>query len=132
MNRVVIDTNVYSDALRGDDYAVWVFRSADEILLNPIVAGELLAGFKNGNHDAKNRADFHRFLNKARVRQIEIIHETADFYALLFSELKKQGSPIPSNDIWIAASVMEHGAKLATRDRHFKKIKNLLIYSPPP
>lgn len=132
MSRVVIDTNVYSDALRGEDYAAWVFRSADEILLTPVVAGELLAGFKNGSHEAQNRENLHRFLNKARVRQVGVTHETADFYALIFSELKKQGTPIPSNDIWIAASVMEHGAKLATRDRHFKKIKNLLIYGPLP
>lgn len=129
MSRILIDTNIYSDAARGDPYAVQVFRSADEILVIPVVVGELLAGFKNGQHESQNREKFQRFLNKPRIRLVEMTQETADFYAVIFTELKRQGTPIPTNDIWIAAATMEHGAKLASRDRHFKKIKNLLIYS---
>ncbi|RNC67435.1 MAG: type II toxin-antitoxin system VapC family toxin [Desulfuromonadales bacterium] len=53
--------------------------------------------------------------------------ETAGFYAQVFSELKLKGRPIPSNDLWMAASALQHGLALATYDEHFNHISGLLL-----
>lgn len=127
MNSVVVDTNVYCDALRGDSDAMAVLQTFEQVLMSPIVVGELRAGFKGGKHEKVNREQLARFLAAPRVRMTGIDETTADYYALIVDELRKAGSPIPTNDVWIAASALQHGARLATRDRHFLKVPGLLL-----
>ena len=100
------------------------------LLISPVVVGELLAGFRRGNLEDENRMKLKDFLSRGRVETVFISMETSEFYSFILNELKKQGTPIPVNDIWIAASALEYGAGIATMDSHFEKIKGLLIIKP--
>lgn len=125
MDAIAIDTNVYVAFKRGDETVIQIFRLAPEILVNPIVLGELLAGFAVGNRAAANRRELSHFLDSPRVRQVSCGSATADRYALVYAALRRQGTPIPTNDLWIAASCLEHGAALLTFDRHFECVGGL-------
>jgi len=127
MKTILIDTNFYADIMLGQTQTADILRRAANILLCPIVAGELLYGFKNGGKEKQNLEQFERFVNLPSVRTVDITTETAQFFALVMSELKTAGTPLPTNDVWIAACAMEHAAAIATRNEHFKKIPNLLL-----
>ena len=75
----------------------------------------------------QNRNELDQFLDSPRVYTIAIDDETAEFYAQIFSELRLKGRPIPSNDLWIAASALQHGLALASYDEHFSHISGLLL-----
>jgi tRNA(fMet)-specific endonuclease VapC len=126
MKQLLIDTNIYSKGMSGNDYAANLLRVSEEILLSPIVVGELLFGFKQGSREKENLEIFRKFQLSPRVTIIDITIETSEFYSLIVRDLRKKGTPIPTNDIWIAASVMEYGAHLATMDKHFKFVEGIL------
>jgi tRNA(fMet)-specific endonuclease VapC len=107
------------------DTAVEVVAHAKHVLINSTVLGELLGGFAAGSRQAKNRGELTQFLDSPRVQIVPVTLETADHYALIYATLKRKGQPIPTNDLWIAASALEHGAALLTRDAHFAKIEGL-------
>ena len=125
MRPVLLDTNAYSDFMLGAPAVVEVVAHAERICLNAIVLGELLGGFAAGSREAKNRAELARFLDSPRVEVVPVTAHTADSYALVYSGLRRKGQPIPTNDLWIAASALEHGAALLTRDAHFAQIDGL-------
>ena len=127
MSDVLVDTNCYCDAMRGLPDAVAVMRESDRILVSPIVIGELLAGFKGGRNETANRNQLRKFLRQERVEIVPISDRTAEFYALIYSQLRKKGKPIPTNDLWIAASAMENGARLASGDEHFRYVEGLML-----
>ncbi|MCX7012841.1 MAG: type II toxin-antitoxin system VapC family toxin [Candidatus Sumerlaeota bacterium] len=127
MRSLLIDTSAYSEAMRGTPAAVQALQTHDRLLLCPITIGELLAGFHGSANEARSRNQLRRFLAHDRVHSVPITDETAEFYSHLFSGLKRQGTPIPTNDLWIAASAMEHGASLATRDKHFHQLRVILV-----
>jgi predicted nucleic acid-binding protein len=127
MKKILIDTNIYSDAMRGEKYAVDIFRRNEQLLFSPVVVGELLAGFKRGKQEEKNKRQLEEFFSRERVLELSISSETSEFYAFILEQLKEKGAPIPTNDIWIAASAMENGAAVATRDEHFSKIEGLIL-----
>ena len=127
MKKILIDTNIYSDAMRGKKYAVNILRRNVEILFSPVAVGELLAGFKRGKQEEKNKQQLYEFLTRERVVELSISSQTSEFYAFILEQLKEQGTPIPTNDIWIAASAMESGAAVASRDGHFSKIKGIIL-----
>jgi predicted nucleic acid-binding protein len=124
--RLLLDTTMYSLAMRNHDAAVALIREADELILCPIMVGELFAGFARGRREAENRAVFKEFINSPRVRLATISLETGDFYSKVLNDLRSLGKPIPTNDIWIAACAMQEGARLATSDRHFRLVPGLL------
>ncbi|MBM4163401.1 MAG: type II toxin-antitoxin system VapC family toxin [Lentisphaerae bacterium] len=128
MKRVMLDTNAYSALLSGDPAVRAALESATEILLPLFVVGELEAGFCGGLRYAENVAILQRFLDKPGVREVPAGHETAHLYGKLKDGLKRKGTPIPENDIWIAASVIEHAAELITYDRHFTTLHNIRIW----
>jgi tRNA(fMet)-specific endonuclease VapC len=130
MKKVLIDTNIYSNAIRGIQYAANIFRSYDQIFFSPIVIGELLSGFKKGNQEKRNTKQLKEFLARPRVVELSISSDTSDYYSFILNQLKLQGTPIPTNDIWIAASAMENGAAIATQDKHFFNIKGIIIVCP--
>ena len=103
------------------------FYKAEEILINPIVIAEMLIGFKLGTKEEQNKNEFYEFLDSPRLSVFEIGEMTAEHYSNIFLQLKKSGKPIPTNDIWIAASAMENGMPLATFDKHFSNIQGLLL-----
>lgn len=125
MRPILIDTNAYTAFMLGDATVVEVVAHAEQIYLNSIVLGELLGGFAAGTREAKSRAELARFLDSPRVEIVPVTAQTADSYALVYSSLRRKGRPIPTNDLWIAASALAHGAALLTQDTHFGQIEGL-------
>jgi tRNA(fMet)-specific endonuclease VapC len=125
MRPVLLDTTAYTAFMLGTAEVVEVVAHADKLYLNSIVLGELLGGFAAGTREPKNRAELARFLDSPRVTTLPITTQTADSYALVYAGLRRKGQPIPTNDLWIAASALEHGAALLTRDVHFAAIDGL-------
>jgi tRNA(fMet)-specific endonuclease VapC len=124
----MLDTNAYSALLKGDFRVGAALRAADEILLPPFVIGELEAGFRNGMRYEENLSILIRFMDKPGVREVAAGRETARLYGIVKDDLKRAGRPIPANDIWIAASCIEHGCALLTYDRHFSLVARLDLY----
>ena len=127
MKRIIIDTNLYTAFKRNDTDALALLQRAEYIGVNSVILGELLAGFRCGNREKQNRLELDQFLDSARVATIAVDDDTAEFYAQVFSELRQKGRPIPSNDLWLAASALQHGLALATFDDHFSSISGLLL-----
>ncbi|MFA6508580.1 MAG: type II toxin-antitoxin system VapC family toxin [Treponemataceae bacterium] len=126
MARVLIDTNAYAALMRGDVLVADELARHESILFSPIVIGELYDGFRNGSRPKENRAILERFRAKPRTVCVPITDATADWFAEIKRILRSKGKPIPTNDIWIAASCMEHGARLLSFDEHFAEIDGLL------
>lgn len=127
MKPLALDTNAYAAFKQGEQGVVAALRVADEVVLPVVVLGELLAGFAAGSREAKNRDELAQFLRAPRVRVAPITEATADNYALIFAALRRKGKPMPSNDLWIAASALEHGAALLTLDKHFAIVDTLRV-----
>ena len=129
MKRLAIDTNIFIALGRGDEKVVQALSEVSEILLPIVVLGELHAGMRGGKRFAENLKRLNAFLAKPRILVPEIGKETAEIYGFVKDSLRQAGNPIPMNDVWIAAQVMEHGAVLWTRDSHFEKIAGLRLFA---
>jgi tRNA(fMet)-specific endonuclease VapC len=116
--RLALDANRYTDLCRGEVSVVEAIELADEVWLPFIVLGELRAGFAVGTQGPRNEAVLRRFLLKSRVGVLYADDQTTHHYAALYRQLRKQGTPIPTNDIWIAALVLQHSLVLFARDTH--------------
>ncbi|OIP31424.1 MAG: VapC toxin family PIN domain ribonuclease [Deltaproteobacteria bacterium CG12_big_fil_rev_8_21_14_0_65_43_10] len=125
-NKIILDTSAYSAYLRGNSEIKLSIQHADEIFLNPVILGELLAGFIMGKSQKKNRAILEEFLSSPRVRVVAIDEETSERYAVIVNHLRKEGTPIPTNDLWISASAMQHGLKVVTTDSHYLKVQQII------
>jgi tRNA(fMet)-specific endonuclease VapC len=123
---VALDTNAYTAFMLGRPEARAILGGAHEISLSAIVIGELLAGFAAGARESKNRAELGKFLSSPRVKVRPITEGSADYYARVYSALRRKGRPIPTNDLWVAASALEHGLRLYTYDAHFAEIDGLI------
>ena len=123
--RIAIDTNRYVDFAKGLPEAASRLRAVDQILIPLIVLGELRAGFLGGSRAPENEANLVRFLNSPRVDVLLADEETTHHYARLFHQLRRQGTPIPSNDVWIAALVVQHQLYLFARDDHFDHLPQI-------
>jgi len=127
MSRITLDTSGYSAFKRGHAGVVAHLRRAEEILLPAIVLGELLGGFEAGRKARRNREELDLFRANPRVRLVSIGEATAERYAVIYASLRSSGQPIPTNDLWIAASVMEHATELVTSDRDFSRVAQILV-----
>jgi tRNA(fMet)-specific endonuclease VapC len=127
MRRLLIDTNIYSYALKGDDEVVEVLKKAEQIGISVISIGELLFGFKGGGKEQKNREELEIFLDSPRVVVYSLDEDTSEFYAEILNNLREIGKSVPTNDIWIAAVAFQNGLKLFTKDNHFKAIAGLSL-----
>jgi tRNA(fMet)-specific endonuclease VapC len=128
--RVLLDTNAYTALLRGHSDVAGLVRRSEEVLISPVVAGELLFGFRNGTRYEANRRQLDAFLDSPFVRLLDITLVTAERFGRLAAGLRKKGRPIPSNDLWIAAQAMETGADLLSFDEHFAQIDGLAWIRP--
>jgi len=126
MKKVLIDTNIYSLAMKGDKDIIDTLRKIDQIGISTISIGELFSGFKGGKYEEKNKNEVDIFLDSPRVIILTIDVETADYYASILNDLREKGTPIPTNDIWIAASAFQNGFKLFSKDKHFNFISGLI------
>ena len=128
MKEILIDTNIYSYALRGDPDTVNVLKSMRLIGISSISIGELLSGFKGETREKENRGELDEFLDSPRVRIYLVDENTAEFYAEILNELRSKGTPIPTNDIWIASVALQRGLPLYSRDLHFGHVKGLVLF----
>ena len=119
LRRLLIDTNIYSYAMRGDDDVISILRKASLIGFTSVSIGELISGFKCGSMERENLEDLDIFLDSPRVRLYPIDENSAVYYGEILHQLRKAGKPIPTNDIWIAAVAFQHGLTLFTKDAHY-------------
>ena len=124
--KVALDTNRYVDLCRGVNETVGLLEEADVVVLPFVVLGELRAGFAHGRRQADNERTLRRFLAKAGVSVLFADDQTTHHYAAIFRQLRQQGSPIPTNDMWLAALVLQHNLALHARDRHFDHLPQLV------
>jgi len=123
--RLVLDTNRYVDLCRGDAEVVAKVVRAEALFLPFVVLGELRAGFRVGARARSNERALQRFLAKPSVDILLATEDTTTHYASLYRQLREQGTPIPTNDLWIAALVSEHRLTLYSRDEHFAHLPQL-------
>ena len=124
--RLLIDTNILTDALRGKPNVVYLVQRAAEVFVPFICLAEIKAGFLCGNRVPENERLLHQFLSEPDVRVSYPDQETTEVYARLFAQLRRAGTPIPTNDIWIASLGVQHHLTLLTRDEHFDKLPQLM------
>jgi tRNA(fMet)-specific endonuclease VapC len=117
--RIALDTNRYADFCRGSEAVVQTVRRAEAVFLPFITVAELRTGFLCGSRARQNEGGLNRFLGSRRVGILFPDEQTTHHYARLFYQLRRQGTPIPTNDIWIAALVVQHDLLLCARDHHF-------------
>jgi len=127
IKRVLIDTNIYIEFLRGDENINNILSSADFIAFSVISIGEILAGFKIWSDEKKYLNELDEFLYSPRLIIYDIDSETSEFYAKIHNELRIADNPIPTNDMWIAALSLQHGIKLLTNDKHFVNVAGLFL-----
>jgi tRNA(fMet)-specific endonuclease VapC len=130
MKRFLIDTNIYSAFKINHPGALTQIREAEKIVICSTVHGELLAGFKCGAREKQNVVELEEFLDRPRVATVSVDGTTAEFYGEIFKCLRSNGTPIPTNDIWIAASAMQNGLAVCSFDAHFHKIEGLVTIIP--
>lgn len=123
--RLALDTNRYTDLCRGDSFVLETVEHADEVWLPFIVVGELRAGFAAGGRESRNDAVLRRFLIRPRVGILYADEQTTHHYASVYRQLRKQGTPIPTNDMWIGSLVLQHSLSLFARDAHFDALPQL-------
>ena len=124
--RVLLDSNAYSMLMRGHEQVAELVRSSEEILLSAVVVGELMYGFRRGSRFERNIADLRAFLDSPYVSFVGVGQVTADRYSRIAASLRAKGRPIPTNDVWIAAHVMETGADLISADSHFEHVDGIV------
>jgi tRNA(fMet)-specific endonuclease VapC len=123
--RIALDTNRLTDLFRGDGELADFLGGCEEVWVPVIVLAEIQAGFLGGRQQPRNEGLLRSFLAAPTVAVLLPVRETADHYARVFTQLRRAGTPIPENDIWIAALALQHDLTLVTRDRHFEKIPQL-------
>jgi tRNA(fMet)-specific endonuclease VapC len=127
--RVALDTNRLTDLFQGDADLAAKLGTYDEVWVPLIVLAEIKAGFYGGTQQYRNELLLRTFLSKETVGILMPGRETAEHYARLFVQLKRAGTPVPDNDLWIASLALEHDLVLITRDRHFERIPQLPLYN---
>jgi tRNA(fMet)-specific endonuclease VapC len=129
--KLVLDTNIYSDYAEGIPTVVdFLATHGEDIFLPSIVLGELSYGFMKGSRQRFNEKKLQEFIRKLQIEIIDVNHNVARKYGIIYLSLVKKGQKIPINDVWIAACCMETGGTLVTRDlsfRHVDQIEAMVI-----
>ena len=120
--RYCLDTSAYSHFKRGDHQVVELIDRADWLGIPVIVMGELAVGFRLGSRREDNEAALDRFVAHPAVEVLPVSEDVVNLYAGIVLDLKVAGTPLPANDIWIAAVAARHGATVLTYDGHFRSI----------
>ena len=128
--RVCLDTNAYSMLMRNGAGLQRCLEEAAIIYVPTIVLGELYAGFCLGSRHAENCRDLEAFLELPGVQITSPSEDVAERYGYLVRDLRQQGTSIPTNDLWIAATALETGARLVSYDTHFQHVPGLIVITP--
>jgi tRNA(fMet)-specific endonuclease VapC len=126
--RIALDTNAYRALQDGDELLADEVRRAETIGMPIIVLGELRFGFLNGTRLHEDNKALERFLATPRVRILDVGEQTTWLFGEVATLLKRAGTPIQQDDMWIAALCKQHGYALATRDRGFKHVVGLDVF----
>jgi tRNA(fMet)-specific endonuclease VapC len=124
--RLALDTNRYSDLVRGVATVAILVERAELVCLPFIVLAELRAGFSVGARGSENERVLRRFLMKPQVTVLFADQQTIQHYVAAYRQLRRQGTPIPTNDLLIAALVLQHDLVLCARDRHFDHLPQIV------
>lgn len=124
--RLALDTSCYSGLMRGDAVVVAAVETAETVFVPLIVLAELRAGFAVGRHGTHNENALRQFLLQPDVRVLQPDEQTTRHYAAVYRQLRAQGTPIPTDDMWIAALVLQHDLALLARDRHYDALPQLM------
>lgn len=125
-----LDTNAYSRMRQGNERLQVCLEEADLLVVPAVVLGELYAGFEMGTRRVENEARLEAFLELPSVRIQEVNQDVARRYGILVRQMWQAGTPLPTNDLWVAATALESGARLVTYDDHFQHVPGLLVESP--
>jgi len=124
--KLILDTNIYSDYAEGIPETVdTMATSGSSFYLPSVVLGELHLGFMKGRRQHFNERKLKEFIERLTVGIIDINDDVARKYAIIYLALQKKGAKIPINYVWIAASCMEVGGTLLTRDNHFNVVDQI-------
>lgn len=123
--RILLDTNRYRDLCDGAPETLEIIQRAESIQIPFVVLAELRSGFLCGTSARRNEQYLVRFLNSDRVKVLFADEATTHHFAQIFTQLRMQGTPIPVNDIWIAALAIQHDLLLYSRDTHFDKLPQI-------
>lgn len=126
----LLDTNAYVALKRNHEDVARLVRESSELMFSMVVIGELLFGFRSGTRFDRNARELDALLSNDRVSVLPVTRTTADRFGRIAATLRKAGTPIPSNDIWIAAHTLESGGELVTFDRHFEAVPGLVWVCP--
>ena len=125
MPRLALDTSAYSRFRAGDERVHDLISAADVVLLPATVLGELYGAFEMGSRWRENRVALAEFLGEPFVVLVPVTADVARQYGRVYGALRRAGTPIPSNDMWIAAAAIDQGACLLTFDRDFERVAGL-------
>jgi len=128
--RICLDTNAYCQLMRGSTALRKCVEEAESVTVPTVVLGELHAGFEMGAKRDRNRQVLEKFLATSGVYVAEVTADVSERYGLLVKQLKANATPIPTNDIWIAAVSLELGTHLVTYDTHFATVAGLIVLAP--
>ena len=128
MKKIILDSNAYTRLLAGDEKVLDVVASTETVFMSIFVLGELHAGFLGGSKERENRDVLKRFLLKPSVKILNATLETAEVFGSIKNTLRRAGTPLPINDVWIAAHGVEAGSTIVTYDTHFKQVPGLRLW----
>ena len=124
--RLVLDTNTYCDYAEGLPDVVDIMATHSQYLFIPsIVLGELHFGFMKGSRQQFNEKKLRQIISRLKIEIIDVNADVARKYADIYRSLERKRTPIPINDVWIAACCMEVGGTLLTRDQHFEAVDQI-------
>ena len=128
--KILLDTDAYSAFMRGHADVVARVRQVERVFLSAVVVGELLFGFRVGSRYARNASLLDAFLDSPYVDLLPVTRTTADRFGRVAAALRAKGTPIPTNDMWIAAHAMEAGAELLSFDEHYRHVDGVAWVKP--
>jgi tRNA(fMet)-specific endonuclease VapC len=128
--KICIDTNAYTAFKKNNPAVIALLEEVEHVFVPAIALGELYAGFFMGSNTNRNIQELNAFLKLTGVEVASVTDEIAEQYGWIVKNLKEKGTPIPTNDIWIAATTLATGSKLVSYDQHYKHIPNLMVYAP--
>jgi predicted nucleic acid-binding protein len=123
VSRYCIDTSAYSQFKRGHHEVAELLDTASYVGVPSIVLGELWVGFLGGSEARENEQELRQFLAHRVVEEVPVDRDVARIYAEIVQSLKAKGTPLPTNDIWIAATAARVGATVLTFEDHFRAIE---------